>query len=263
MIGIKAYLFRIYAARYFWLHLVKSDLVFKYRRSFFGILWTLLQPLCMTILLGLVFGTIFHSPFLEFAPFVYSGLIAWDFVCSSFITGANCMINAEAYIKQVHHPLGIYSLKQALVCTANFGIASIGLLLWCFVMYPGHIVITLLCLPMILFLYVSLAWGITTVSSFINIKYRDFQQMMGLILQAVWFVSPVYFEPKVFIAAGMPGLVEYNPVTHLLNILRKPLLEGAFPTCDDVLLTAGLIAFFGIWAVLKIRKEERDMIFYL
>ena len=173
------------------------------------------------------------------------------------------MINAEAYIKQVPHPLGIYSLKQALVCTANFAIAGIGLLLWCFVMYPGHILITLLCLPMILILYASLAWGITTVSSFINIKYRDFQQMMGLILQAVWFVSPVYFEPKIFIAAGMPGLVEYNPVTHLLNILRNPLLEGTFPTCDDIFLTLGLIAFFGIWAVLKIRKEERDMIFYL
>ena len=263
MFSINNYLRGIYDARYFWLHLVRADLVFKYRRSFFGLLWTLLQPLLLTILFGIVYGAIFHSPFLQFAPFVYSGMIIWDYVIQSFMTGSFCMINAASYIMQVNHPVAIYSIKQALVCTANFAIAAIGLLIWCFAMYPDHILISLISLPIALIFYIALSWGIATISSLITIKFRDFNQFLALILQAIWFVSPVYFEPKVFIAGGLPGLVYYNPVTHLLNLVRKPLLEGCFPSSSDFIFCIALILFFGIIAVYKLKKEESDLIFYL
>lgn len=263
MIKIREYIINIYKARYFWLHLVKSELMFKYRRSFFGMLWTLLHPLLLTTLLAIVFGAIFHSPFLQFAPFVYSGITVWDFLIASVMTGSNCIINAEAYIRQFKHPLAIYSLKQALVCTINFMIAGFGLLIWCSVMYPEHILISLIALPISLVFYVVLSWSITTLVAFVNVKFRDFQQFIVIIMQAIWFVSPVYFEPKIFVAAGLTDLIVYNPVTHILNLVRKPLMEGCFPDMMDYLFVIGMILILGILSVNKIKKDEKELIYFL
>ena len=263
MVKIINYIKDIYAARYFWLHLVKAELNAKYRRSFFGMLWTLLHPLMLTILLAVVFGTIFKSPFLDFAPFVYSGIIIWDFVVSSATTGSNSIINGEAYIRQFKHPMAIYSLKQALVCAINVLIAGIGLFSWCMIMYPEHFLISLLALPISLVILTLMSWGITTMTGFINVKYRDFQQLIVILLQAVWFISPVYFEPKVFVAAGLTELVVYNPVTHILNLIRKPLLEGTMPELIDYAFVFGIIVVLLIISIYQINKEEDDLVYFL
>lgn len=257
------YLQKIWVARYFWYHLMLSDLRIKYRRSSLGMAWSFLHPLILTLMLAVIFGAIFKAPFLEFAPFVYSGLVLWELFVSSFTAGAQCFINAEAYIKQFNHPLAIYSLKQTLVNLTTFSIGFIGVLLWCFIVYPENILITIVCLPVSLLISFLLMWSITTISGFINTKYRDFQQLMVIIMQAIWFVSPIYFEPKIFINAGLPGLVNYNPVTHLLNLFRKPMIEGVVPTIDDFGYSVAILIFFVVIAIRKIKKEEKNLIFYL
>lgn len=257
------YFYGIWKSRYFWIELVKADLRIKYRRSTLGMVWTLLHPLLLTCLLGVVFGAIFKSPFANFAPFVYSGLITWDFIISAVTTGTNCIINAEAYIRQFKHPLAIYTLKQALVVLINYLVAGVGLLLWCWVMYPANILISILALPISIVFLFLIAWPLTTFSGFINTKFRDFQQLIIIVLQALWFVSPVYFEPKIFIQAGLPGLVEYNPVTHILNLIRKPLIDGVFPSVVDYGYVLVVILVITAFSIIKIINEENDMIFYL
>src|SRR5262245_27468486 len=111
---IVAYLLGIWDARFFWAHLVLSDLRSKWRRSFFGILWTIIQPLCLTLLLSLVFSRIFHSDIGDYAPYILSGIILWDFVTATAVGGSLTFVQADAYIKQHTHPLAIYSLRTAL-----------------------------------------------------------------------------------------------------------------------------------------------------
>jgi peptidoglycan/LPS O-acetylase OafA/YrhL len=69
---------RIWATRYFWTHLVAADLRAKYRRSSLGLLWAIIHPLALTGLLSLVMSRVFGSPIVEYAPFIFSGLILWN-----------------------------------------------------------------------------------------------------------------------------------------------------------------------------------------
>lgn len=260
---MKDYIYGIWKSRFFWLHLVKAELRVKYRRSILGMAWSFLHPLLLTFLLAIVFGTIFNSSFFDLAPFIYSGLIMWEFITGSIVQGSSSIINAEAYIGQFKHPLSIYTLKQSLVVLVNFMIAGIGLMIWCWIKEPSTIIPTIMALPFSLVFLFFLSWSLATVAGFINTKYRDFQQLLVLILQAIYFVSPVYFEPKIFINAGLPGLVEYNPVTHILNLVRAPLMLGQFPSIADYLYTLGVITVMVMVSSYKIRKEEKELIFYL
>src|SRR4029078_866185 len=102
------YVLGIYESRYFWTHLAFSDLRSKWRRSFLGVAWSVVQPLGMTALLAVVFVKIFHQNIVELAPYILSGMIAWDFFMATLIGGSLSFVQADAHIKQYRHPLSLY-----------------------------------------------------------------------------------------------------------------------------------------------------------
>jgi lipopolysaccharide transport system permease protein len=257
------YILRIYKARYFWWSLVKADLRNKYRRSILGILWSLLYPLLFTLLLVFIFGSIFKSDVSYLMPYIYSGIVVWDAVSNSFIVGSAAIIASEAYIKQFAHPLAIYSLKQTLVIIINTLISGVGMLAWCAIAKPENITVIFLSLPATLILLSLLSWCITTISAIINTKFRDYQQMIGLVMQALWFLTPVYFEKRIYLDAKLSYLLDYNPLAHLLNLVREPFLNGTMAHFVDYLYVIGLIVILGAFSIMLLYKNEKEMIFYI
>jgi lipopolysaccharide transport system permease protein len=83
------------------------------------------------------------------------------------------------------------------------------------------------------------------------------------VLQAFWFISPIYFEPKVFRAGGLDVLVDMNPAYHLLQIVRAPLLHGEWPTLENYAYCFRLIIALTLLAVIIGRTAERKVIYYL
>jgi lipopolysaccharide transport system permease protein len=108
-----------------------------------------------------------------------------------------------------------------------------------------------------------IAWPLVTLLAYIGSRVRDLPNVMTLILQACWFVSPIFFEADMFRRAGLGALVDDNPVYHLLQIVRAPLLEGRWPTATNYSFCLGTALFFAVCAWLVGRKAERRVIFYL
>lgn len=260
---MKSYALGVWNARYFWTHLALADLRSRWRRSFMGMLWSILQPLGMTLLLSFVFSRMFHVNIVLYAPYILSGIIAWEFMASSLTGGSLAFVQADAYIKQCKHPLAIYTLRLILSNLAVLMLASTVLLVWVIVVLPQNINLSWLSLlsfyPMIALIVLPLS----TILAYLGARFRDIPHMMGLLLQAVWFVSPVYFEAKMFRQGGLDALVDYNPIYHLLQIIRAPLLNGNWPNVFDYLFCLGTIALLGVLAMLIGRRAERNVIFYL
>ncbi len=260
---LKKYLLDIYKSRYFWIHLSFADLRSKYRRSTLGLFWSVLQPLGLTLLLSFVMGKLFSSPIVDYAPFVFSGIILWEFIVGSAVTGCNSFINAEGYIKQISHPLAIYPLRSSLSVLINLFLAFTGFVVWVLLWKPENFGLSWLHLiPAFIILYgIGFSFGIVT--AFINTKFRDFQQMLMLILQAVWYVSPIFFEPKLFKSVKAMYLIEWNPIYHILNLFREPMLKGLSPSYDDYVFSIATMLILGLIAIRYIIKDEKKIIFYL
>lgn len=257
------YLRNVWRARYFWTHLALADIRTKYRRSVLGVVWAILFPLAMTLLLTLVMGTLFKSDLGEYAPYIFSGLIFWDFLTGCVIAGCSAVINSETYIKQYVHPVAIYPLRYSIAALINLGFAFVGLVLWILLWRPGNIGYSWLTLPPSFCLLFLLGWPLAILASFINTRFRDFQQLIVLILQAVWYISPVFIDVKVLRTAKLDALVDLNPVYHILNIFRAPILEGEFPSAVSLFYVAASILVAWAAAILVIWRQERKLIFYL
>lgn len=254
---------RVWAARYFWLHLVGADLRAKYRRSSLGLLWSVIHPLALTALLSLVMSRVFGSSIVEYAPFVFSGLIFWEFLSSTVMTGCNAFINAEGYIRQFPQPLLIYSLRSTLASLTNFALGMTGLIIWIVVWRPQNTGIALLSLPFILASYFVMAWPLATLTAFYGTRFRDLPQFLVIALQAVWYVSPVFFEPKLFRNAGVGFLVDWNPIYYLLQIVRAPLIDGVLPSATTWLCLIACVSLAAVWALDQARTSERSLVLYL
>ncbi len=135
---MNTYLLGIYQSRYFWVHLALSDLRAKWRRSFFGVAWSIMQPLGMTALIAMVFSRIFHQNIGDYAPYILSGMIIWDFITATLIGGSLSFVQADAYIKQYQHPLAIYTLRTALTNLMVLMMASLALIGWILVVKPEN-----------------------------------------------------------------------------------------------------------------------------
>jgi lipopolysaccharide transport system permease protein len=257
------YLRKVWRARYFWTHLALSDLRTRWRRSFLGALWSLIQPLGMTLLLTVVFSRIFNADMARYAPYIFSGMITWDFVGATVSGGSLAFVQADAYIKQTRHPLAIYTLRTALTNLCVFALASAGLVVWVLLALPRNFGWTWLAALTIYPVLLATGWMVATFLAYFATRFRDIPHALGLLLQALWFVSPVYFEAKVFRDAGLSPLVDWNPIYHLLQIVRAPLLAGEWPTPANFAFALGLAALFGLLAWRVGRRMESRVIFYL
>jgi lipopolysaccharide transport system permease protein len=258
-----SYLAEVWHARYFWSHLALADLRTRWRRSFLGALWSIIQPLGMTILLTAVFSRIFGADVTTYAPYIFSGMITWEYVVGTATAGSLAFVQADAYIRQTRRPLAIYTLRTALTNVIVFALGSAGLLVWVLIAMPENVGWSWLAALLIYPLLVMTGWGVATFLAYFATRFRDIPHALGLMLQALWFVSPVYFEADVFRKAGLQGLVDLNPIYHLLEIVRAPLLNGRWPTVANLAWALGLAAGFALLAWVVGRRYERRVIFYL
>lgn len=257
------YFNKIIEARYFWVHLTLADLRSRWRRSFFGITWTIIQPLGMTLLLAFVFSKLFNTDITTYAPYILSGIIVWEFIIAATTGGSLSFVQADAYIKQCRHPLAIYTLRTVLGALVVLMMASIPLFCWALVVMPQNFNASWLAVFTLYPVVVLIAWPLATLLAYIGVRFRDVPHALGLVLQAMYFVSPIYFEEKMFRNGGLDALVDYNPIYHVLQLIRAPLLEGQWPTLNNYMFSLGFAVIFILLAILVGRKSERKVIFYL
>jgi len=260
---LKAYSQGIWDARYFWIHLALADLRARWRRSFIGAFWSILQPLGLTLLLAVVFSKLFHSDVMSYVPYILSGIITWDFISSSLTGGSLAFVQADAYIKQCKHPLAIYTLRLMISNLAVLMMASTVLWVWSGLVFPQHINVTWLAILSFFPLLLLMTWPLANLLAYFGARFRDLPHAMGLILQACWFISPVYFQTDLFRNGGLNGLVDYNPIYHLLQIVRAPLLSGEWPTSQNYEFCIGTALICTFLAILVGRKQESRIIFYI
>jgi lipopolysaccharide transport system permease protein len=115
----------IWKFRYFWLSLVKMDLVTRYRKSVLGIFWSLLQPIGMTAIFCLVFSKLNQTQWDTFSKYLMAGLVSFGFLRDCTLGGCHSLTRHEGYIRQAPLPFAVYSLRVMLTSAIHFLISLV------------------------------------------------------------------------------------------------------------------------------------------
>ena len=203
-----------------------QDIRQRYRRSVLGPFWLTLSTAIMVGTIGFLYSKIFNQPLQDYLPFLAVGLIVWNFIASSTNEGCAAFLGAEAMIRQVQLPLTTYICRvlwrNILLFAHNsvifviIAIAFNKLTLW-----PGAMSLVgfgLLCL--------NFVW-IMIVLATLCARFGDIAPIVASVLQIAFFLTPILWDKSIL--GRRDWFAEINPVFHLIELVRAPLLGTGIP----------------------------------
>jgi len=254
---------RVLAMRHLCLHLAVSDLRARFRRSYLGIVWVVLQPLLLTTIMSVVLVNVFRQNFVDYSVYAYSGIIGWEFISGSFNLGATSLLGAESYLRQTRVPLIVLALKTTLHCLIVFLASLIGFAIYVAVVRPQSFSIQWLQLPGFFALAFAISLPLCAISSIVNVKVRDFQQAINLLLLAIWYVSPVFVAREFFNKEPLATFTYYNPAAAYMDYFRSLVMNGQVPELHTIVVLLAWTMLFWVVAIWLLRRSEESIIFYL
>jgi ABC-type polysaccharide/polyol phosphate export permease len=236
--------------------LVRRDLTTRYKRSVLGVAWTMLNPLGTMLILTIVFANAFGSgP--EYATYVLSGLIAWNFFAQTTNAAMLHLVWGEGLLKRIYIPRTVFSVSAAGTGLVNLALALVPLVL---VMLVTGVPIrpSMLYLPVAVLFLACFALGLGLLISTIAVYFADVADMYAILLTAWLYLSPVIYPPEILPPAIQPWIETLNPMYTLIMNFRIPIYDGVLPPAS-MILTAALIAFTTLivgWIFFTSRADE-------
>jgi lipopolysaccharide transport system permease protein len=227
----------------------------RYRRTVIGPFWTTLSLGIFVLSLGVVWARLWHTPLETYLPFVSAGIITWTLVSSLITDGCPIFVSNEGLIKQLQISftlLVISAIWRNIVVFAHNLVILVIVFLW-FWQPPG--LDLLLIVPGLILLCINGAW-MGLLCGMICARYRDLQQLIGSVLQVIIFVTPVFFMPDQ-LGRSRVYFVGLNPLFHLIDIVREPLLSKAPDAASWWFAVAFAVAGWWLTLVLFARFRRR------
>jgi len=238
-----------------------QDIQQRYRRSALGPFWLTLSMSVMIGTIGLVFSQIFKTPTQDFLPFIAIGIILWTFISNVINEGCHSFIVAENIIKQLPIPLFVHILRMVwrniLTLAHNIVILPIVLIV---VGKPVGLV-ALLSIPGFILATINLTW-VALILATICARYRDMPQMIASVIQILFYLTPIIWMPQTMSAHVSSYLLDLNPVYHLIEIMRAPLL-GSMPTATNWLVSIAMAVIGSVLALTFYGNYRRRIAYWL
>ncbi len=266
-----AYLAAVWSCRFFWLSLVKMDLRSRYRGSALGIGWSLLHPIAMTTILCIVFRFAFGMDLRTYAPYVFVGMTFWGYFTSVLVQGCGCFFQGEAYIRQFPAPMAIYPLRTVLGSAFHFSIGLLLAIALALCMGPDPKMessrwMQVLALPSLVPSFVLLllfGWSVSVLFGLLNVRFRDTHHLAEIGLQGLFYMTPIMIPLDKLEGRRLGLVLQCNPLTAFLNLLREPILYGHVPTLTMYAIAGAIVLVVVGAAMIALKIEERRLIFHL
>lgn len=248
---------RLLAHRALFLGFVGRELRNRYAGSISGALWAFLHPIAQLAIFAFVFAAIFRSRAgsldeTQFIAFYATGLWPWLAFREGLARGTASLQNAAHLIKKIAFPnelvVGAAVTATFVVHLGGFAVALVALKLF-------NQPIDFIGVPVALLASATLfcvALGLSFALSAIQLIIRDVEQVLGPILDLLFFLTPILY-PLAAVPKSLQPLVSANPLTFLLERLHDALLfrPGLPEGADFVALACGMLALLAGHAVFR------------
>jgi lipopolysaccharide transport system permease protein len=217
--------------------LVSRDLKVQYNRSSLGIGWTLAGPLLQFVTYTLVFRRVLAVQVENYASFVFIGVLVWGWFQSALTQSAGLITGSRALVLQPGFPLALLPHVTVAVRLFHFAVALPFLvaLMWWQGIGPAW---SWCSLPLLVLIQYVLTVGLAYPLASVNVSIRDTQHIVGVLLQLMIFLTPVFYSPLA-VPARWRAWWQLNPMVGMLHAWRTVLMEGRWP--DPGLLTTLLL----------------------
>jgi ABC-2 type transport system permease protein len=229
--GLRQQVRDILEYREFLLLSVRTALKVKYKNSALGIVWSMLNPALYLVVFYVVFQLILKNGIPNFAIFLLSGLLVWNFFAGALAGATGSVVGGGAIIKKVSFPREILPLAAVGSALVNFFFQAIVLVL-ALVLFrysPGWEYLILL-VPALLSVMLF-SGGLGLFLGAINVKLRDTMHLLELVLLAWFWMTPIVYPFMLIEQRGglLAQLYKLNPMVWVVTTFQRAIYNQADP----------------------------------
>jgi len=232
------------------LSLALKEIQVRYRQALLGVAWALVQPLALMAVTTLVFHRFLDvsSGALPYPVFVFVGLVPWTYFHTAVSGAVPSLVSNAELVRKIYFPREALPLAHVLTALVDLA-AGIVLALVLALGWGAPITGYLLLAPLLLAVLVAAAAELALLGSAVNVYFRDVKHALPLLLQVLFFATPVVYPLDAVPASWRPAF-GLNPLTAVVEGLRRVLCEGRAPDAGLTALGAAvsLVALAAAWA---------------
>lgn len=223
---------KLYACREVIWHLTSTELKAAHRHKLLGNLWALLDPLLMMVVLSFVFYNLREYPY-EFALYIFSGLIAWDFFARNLLNASTCIRRQQSLIHKVPIPMAVFPMATLLRALNDllWGLAAF-MIMKLFSSAPLETYLHVVWFIPMFLLFCVFTLGLSFLVASLGVFFQDMINILGVVIRLGFFLNPVFW-PIDWVPARILNLYYMlNPVGGFLIAFRRSLLAGSSYSFD-------------------------------
>lgn len=208
--------------------LTAKDLKVKYKRSFLGLAWSLLNPLLMMIVLTIVFQNLFKFDIENFSAYLICGQAMFNFFSESTSLAMGAIYRDGQLIKKVYIPKYVFPISKVLYSFVNLAISLIAIVVVC--IFTGvDIKISIVFTPLSLLYIAIFSAGFGLILCSIGVFFRDLEHIYGVLITIWMYFTPIIY-PLSIIPQKYMGLMLSNPLFYFVDYFRQTVIYGNIPT---------------------------------
>jgi lipopolysaccharide transport system permease protein len=245
--------------------LTKRELQIRYRQSFFGVGWAVLQPVTLAFIFALLFGKQLgfdQYVSIPYAMFAVAGLVPWLFTAQAVTNSASSLVKDAELVSKVYFPRLALPLSLSLALVLDLVLALIVVLVMA-ALYGVGIASTAWLVPAFLALGVLTAFALGSLFAAINVKYRDVQLVVPMLVITMLFLTPVVYPMDVVATGDWQYVYAINPLASVLEGMRWALFDEPYPGTGVIVISvvsALIMATFALWYFRRTEHFFADLI---
>lgn len=238
--------------------LTRRDVLTRYKRSFLGIAWTMLNPLGMMVVLTIAFSSIFRFGDVESYPaYVLSGLLAWNFFSQATTASMVNLVWGGGLLHRIYIPRTSFALAAIATGVVNILLSMVPLIL---VMVITGVIInaTFLMFPIPIVLLACFALGVGLLISTFAVYFPDVAEMYQIAVMGWMYLTPVIYPEEILPPQYSFIVTHLNPMSYLVKLFRIPIYYGRPPTLFEFMpgILVALVTLILGWIVFTRKSDE-------
>lgn len=241
--------------RFLLAELVKKVIKLKYRRSYLGIVWSLVEPLLEMMVLAIVFGTLLGNEDPTFPVYILTGRLLYSFFSQGTKASLTSIRRNASMIKKVYVPKYLYPLSSVLSNYIIFGISLVVLVAVALLLgvYPTVHIFGVV-VPLILLLILTLGAGMILAT--LGVFFRDLEYLWNVALMLVMYTCAIFYYPERILASGYSWILRLNPLYCVIALFRDSVFGRPFDM--QMLLYATGVSVGALVIGLVIFRKNQD-----
>lgn len=243
------------------LELIKKDIKIKYKNSYLGILWSLLNPLMMMVILTIIFSAIFQNEIEYFPVYVLTGRLIYSFFAEATNFSMDSIYANSHLIRKVYVPKYFFPLSRVCSSFITTMVAVVPIFLMMIILgMDFHATLFLSIIPLALLLILSVGCGLILAT--VTVFFKDMKHLYSVLLMVIMYMTPIFY-PASIIPEHYRFIVELNPLYPILSMFRDTLMYGTLPAGTDLGLSFFYAVFFLFVGLYVFYKNQDKFIFHL